>query len=156
MTRSMQNMHIHLKPSKRFSQLSILALSIADFQKCLYDFNKKLGVHFLTETTMDVEFDGEGCVTLHKDGASLALVKPAWIVVAEGAGSATVAEHIGWFKTERPDETWLVSNRSVKTPPSFTGYELVLDENDKLAKVIVGILQRKTQGSWCQRVCWFK
>ena len=130
-----------------FNKPSILALSIADFQECLYDFNKKLGVHFLTETTMDVQFDSDkaGCVTLHKDKASRTLGKPALIVVAEGAGSTTVAQHIGWMKTERPDETWLVSNRSVNSTSSFTGYELVLDEEAKLAKVTVGIFAEKCE-----------
>ena len=134
-----------------FEENSILALSITDFQQHLYDFNKKLGVHFLTETTMDVQFDNgndsdkAGCVTLHKDTASLALGKPALIVVAEGAGSATVAEHIGWVKTKRPDETWMVFNRSVSKPENFTGYELVLDEKANLAKVIVGLFSDKRQ-----------
>ena len=101
-------------------------------------------VCILTETTMQVNFDQDLAeVTLLKDETQLALDKPALIVVAEGANSTTVAQHIGWMKTERADETWMIANRSVGDPQTFTGYEFVLDEKVQLAKVIIGIFAQK-------------
>ena len=43
--RLMQNMHIQQAIAEGFQENSILAVSIADFQKFFYDFNKKSGVH---------------------------------------------------------------------------------------------------------------